>query len=59
MRRFLFSKNVDKGVLTRVEDAFVQQHQKYHQKSAHQAAKMKMLMDYVKDIEVSLVPELS
>lgn len=55
VRRYLFSKNVDKGVLSRVEDALVQQHQKYHEKSSQQAAKMKSLMDYVRETEVCLV----
>ena len=52
LRRYLFSKNVDKGVMSHVEDAFVQQHQDYHERSAQQAGKMKTLMDYVREVEV-------
>ena len=52
MRRYLFSKNVDKGVMSHVEEMLMQLHQSYHDKSSQQAAKMKMLMDYVRETEV-------
>ena len=52
VRSHLHQKNASQTVLEYVEDQLVKLHQKYHEHSAQQAAKMNAMLDYVKEIEV-------
>ena len=52
VRSHLHQKNASQTVLEYVEDQLVKLHQKYHEHSAQQAAKMTAMLDYVKEIEV-------
>ena len=47
------SKQVPQPAVSYVEDVLVQQHQRYHEKSATQAAKMRTLEEYLQEIEVT------
>jgi len=51
----LQAKQVAEPAVSYVEDVLVQQHQRYHEKSAGQAAKMKTLEEYLWEIEVSFI----
>jgi hypothetical protein len=54
VKKQLQLKLVPQPAISYVEDVLVAQHQRYHEKSAGQAAKMKTLEEYLREIEVNL-----
>ena len=56
VKQQLQAKQVPQPAMSYVEDVLVQQHQRYHEKSALQAAKMRTLEEYLQEIEVNCHP---
>ncbi len=52
VKKQLQGRGVAPPAVSYVEDVLVEQHQRYHEKSAGQAAKMKSLEEYLREIEV-------